>query len=176
MKELSRVAEKFMTCWGEMGTRWGVNRTVAQVHALFYLSPEPLNAEDIAAKLGVARSNVSTALRELEGWALIKPVYVRGDRRQNYEAIQDVWEMFRVILDQRKRREIDPTIAVLRECLAEAQSATPADPRTEQRLKDALDFFDVILPLYDELRHLPAGPIRGLVKLRKGLRAMAEKH
>ena len=175
MITISPVVERFVSCWGEMGARWGVNRSVAQMHALFYLSSGPLNAEEIAAALGVARSNVSTGLRELEGWGLIRPLHVRGDRRQHYESIHDVWEMFRVILEERKRREIDPTIAVLRDCLAEAKNATPPDLQTAERLKDTLDFFDVIVPLYDELRRLPAGPVRQLVKLRKGVRALADK-
>ncbi len=173
--EISPVAEKFISAWGEMGARWGVNRSVAQMHALFYLASGPLNAEEIAAALGVARSNVSASLRELESWGLVRPIHVRGDRRQHFEAVQDVWEMFRVILEERKRREIDPTVAVLRECLAEAQSATPPDLHAAARLKSALEFFEVIVPLYDELRRLPGGPIRRLVKLRKGFRELAGK-
>ncbi len=173
--EISPVAEKFISLWGEMGSHWGVNRSVAQMHALFYLSPGPLNAEEIAASLGVARSNVSASLRELEGWGLIRPIHVRGDRRQHYEAIQDVWEMFRVILEERKRREINPSVAVLRECLAEAQNANPPDRHTAARMKHALEFFEVILPLYDELRYLPGGPFGRLIKLHKGIRALADK-
>jgi DNA-binding transcriptional regulator GbsR (MarR family) len=169
---VSPVMEKFIDSWGEMGTRWGVNRTVAQVHALFYLSPEPLNAEEIAAALGVARSNASTSLRELESWGLVKPVRVRGDRRQHFEAIKDVWEMFRIILDERKRREVDPTVAALRVCLQQAQEAGAAEPYTKQRLKEALDFFDVMTPLYDELRRLPGGPVRSLAKLTSKVRTL----
>src|SRR3990172_6706508 len=112
--KLSPVTTQFILHWGEMGTRWGVNRTVAQVHALLYLSPEPLNAETIAETLSVARSNVSSSLRELQSWGIVKPVHLLGDRRENYEAMKDVWEMARVILDERKRREIDPTVALLR--------------------------------------------------------------
>ncbi len=164
--------QKFIDCWGEMGARWGVNRTVAQTHALFYLSATPLNAEDIATALGVARSNVSSSLRELEGWGLIKPFHVRGDRRQHYESVKDVWQMFGIILDERKRREIDPTIAVLRECLHEAQSATPREPHTVQRLHDALDFFDAIIPLYDRVRRLPGNPARALIKAKSGMKAL----
>ncbi len=174
--EISPVTERFISCWGEMGARWGVNRSVAQMHALFYLSRGPLNAEEIAATLGVARSNVSACLRELEGWGLIRPIHVRGDRRQHYEAVQDVWEMFRIILEERKRREIDPTVAALRECLVEAETGNPPDLYTAARMKDALEFFDVILPLYDEMRRLPGGPIRRLAKLRRGIRALAGKN
>ena len=109
--KLSPVAQKFILHWGEMGTRWGINRTVAQVHALLFLSPEPLNAEEIAQTLSVARSNVSTSLRELQAWRIVRKVSVFGDRRQHFESMKDLWEMFRVILEERKRREIDPTVA-----------------------------------------------------------------
>ena len=171
MAAISPVMEKFIDCWGEMGARWGVNRTVAQVHALFYLSPEPLNAEEIGAALGVARSNASTSLRELEGWGLIKPVHVKGDRRQHYEAVRDVLDMFRIILDERKRREIDPTVAAVRECLRQADEAGPAESYTRDRLKEALDFFEAISPLYDELRRIPSGPARKLMKLTSRIRS-----
>ena len=102
---LTPTCEKFILHWGEMGTRWGVNRTVAQIHALLYLSPDPLNAEQIAETLSVARSNVSNSLRELQGWGIVKVVHVLGDRRDHYESMKDVWEMFRVIVDERKKRE-----------------------------------------------------------------------
>src|SRR4051794_19919838 len=105
---LSPVAEKFILHWGEMGTRWGINRTVAQIHALLFLSPRPMHAEEIAATLGVARSNVSTSLRELQNWGIVRVVHVLGDRRDHFESMKDVWEMFRVILDERKKRETDP--------------------------------------------------------------------
>ena len=105
---LSPTAEKFILHWGEMGTRWGVNRTVAQIHALLYISPRPLPADEICATLSVARSNVSTSIRELQGWGIIKTSQVLGDRRDHFESMTDVWEMFRVIMDERKKREIDP--------------------------------------------------------------------
>src|SRR5512139_1246980 len=120
MTALSRVQQKFILHWGEMGTRWGINRTVAQIHALLFLSPKPLNAEDIVQALQVARSNVSSSLKELQGWGIVKRVHVLGDSRDHFESLKDVWEMFRVVLDERKKREIDPTERMLRECIAEA--------------------------------------------------------
>src|SRR5207248_6330134 len=126
---LSRVAQRYVLHWGEMGTRWGINRTVAQIHALLYLSPKPLAAEQIAGTLNVARSNVSTSVRELESWGLVRPVHVLGDRREHYEALKEVCEMFRIIVEQRKRREIDPTVQLLRSCLEESDS----DPYMRQR-------------------------------------------
>ena len=106
-----------------MGTRWGINRTVAQIHALLFLSPRPLNAEDIAATLGVARSNVSTSLRELQGWGIVRVAHVLGDRRDHFESMKDVWEMFRIIVDERKKREADPTLAMLREAVGRGEEA-----------------------------------------------------
>ncbi len=97
MTKLSPVQQQFILHWGEMGTRWGINRTVAQIHALLFISPKPLNAEEIAEALVVARSNVSTSLRELQGWGIVKLVHVMGDKRDHFESMKDVWEMFRPI-------------------------------------------------------------------------------
>src|SRR5206468_5231439 len=107
---LTPVAQKFILHWGEMGTRWWINRTVAQVHALLFLSPRPVPADEISATLAVARSNVSTSLRELQGWRIVRVVHVLGDRRDHFESIKDVWEIFRIVSEERKRREIDPTL------------------------------------------------------------------
>ncbi|MBZ5566039.1 MAG: MarR family transcriptional regulator [Acidobacteriia bacterium] len=167
---LSPVMTKFILHWGEMGTRWGINRTVAQVHALLYLSPQPLNAEEIAETLAVARSNVSTSLRELLSWGVVKPVHLLGDRREHFEAMKDVWEMARVILDTRKRREIDPTVSVLRECAAELKDAEPSDAHMRQRLLDMLALLETLTALYDEMQRLPKGTVRGVARLRGKLR------
>src|SRR3977135_472633 len=134
--ELTPVTEKFVLHWGEMGARWGINRTVAQIHALLFLSPKPLHAEDIAETLSVARSNVSNSLRELQGWGIVKLVHVMGDKRDHFESMKDVWEMFRVVLDERKKLELDPTLAMLRECIEDAKKSGAADKFTEQRLRD----------------------------------------
>ena len=101
---LTSVEQRFVLHWGEMGTRWGINRTVAQIHALLYLSPRPLHAEEIAQTLSVARSNVSSSLRELQGWGIVRVTHKLGDRRDHFESMKDVWEMFRIIVDERKRR------------------------------------------------------------------------
>src|SRR6478672_5227724 len=120
--ELTPLVQKFILHWGEMGQRWGINRTVAQIHALLYLSPKPLNAEEIAETLGVARSNVSTSLKELQSWGIVRLAHVMGDRRDHFESMKDVWEMFRVIMDERKKRECDPTMHLLKELTAEKKS------------------------------------------------------
>src|SRR5579859_6815181 len=136
MTPITPVQQKFVLHWGEMGTRWGINRTVAQIHALLYISPKPLNAEDIAETLAVARSNVSTSLKELQGWRIVKLVHVLGDKRDHFESMKDVWEMFRIVLDERKRREIDPTMAILEECIADAAKEKGTDKHTEERLRE----------------------------------------
>jgi DNA-binding transcriptional regulator GbsR (MarR family) len=161
MKALTPVQQKFILHWGKMGTQWGINRTVAQIHALLYLSPKPLHAEEIAEVLSVARSNVSTSLWELQGWGIIRTTHALGDRRDHYESIKDVWEMFRIVLDERKKREIDPTLALLRECVADAEKSGAADPHTRDRLAALLDFFETMTGWYDQMRRLS---IRSIVK------------
>src|SRR5258705_11648729 len=142
MANLSPIQQHFGLHWGEMGTRWGINRTVAQIHALLFLAPKPLPAEEIADTLAVARSNVSTSLKELQGWGIVKLVHVMGDKRDHFESMKDVWEMFRVVLDERKRREIDPTLRLLRECIEEAEKARQTDKYTQERLRALRDFFE----------------------------------
>src|ERR1700742_3113484 len=134
MTPLTPIQQKFILHWGEMGTRWGINRTVAQIHALLYISPRPLHAEEIVEALGVARSNVSTSLKELQGWGIVRMVHVLGDKRDHFESMKDVWDMFRVVLDERKRREIDPTLAMLKECIVEAEQQGEKDPYVKERL------------------------------------------
>src|SRR5436190_24163931 len=141
MKRLSPLAQKFILHWGEMGTRWGINRTVAQIHALLFLSPPPLPAEEIAATLGIARSNVSNSLRELQNWGIVRVVHVLGDRRDHFDSMKDVWEMFRVILDERKKRETDPTLQLVRACVAEAKRPG-GDAYERERLGDMLAFLE----------------------------------
>src|SRR5437588_3872407 len=162
MPTLSPVQQKFVLHWGEMGTRWGINRTVAQIHALLYISPKPLNAEEIAETLAVARSNVSTSLKELQSWRIVKLVHVMGDKRDYFESMKDVWEMFRIVLDERKRREIDPTVALLEECIAEAGKDKETDKHTEERLRELHRFFQTTTAWYTQAAKLP---LAALVKL-----------
>ena len=146
MKTLTPVQQKFILHWGEMGTRWGVNRTVAQIHALLYIVGRPMTAEEIAEKLSIARSNVSNGLKELQGWGIIRVAHTMGDRRDHFEALSDVWETFRHILIERKRRESDPTLRLLRECADEASAIgkpTAEDDVAKKRLKEMLEFFEL---------------------------------
>ncbi|HYT66798.1 MAG TPA: MarR family transcriptional regulator [Vicinamibacterales bacterium] len=161
---LSPIQQKFILQWGEMGARWGINRTVAQVHALLFLSPRPLNAEEIATTLGVARSNVSTSLRELQGWGIVRIVHLLGDRRDHFESMKDVWEMFRIIIDERKKREADPVLNTLREAVAEAKKPGAADAYTRERLGDMLQFFELMSGWVEQTRKLPTAALVRMVK------------
>jgi DNA-binding transcriptional regulator GbsR (MarR family) len=165
MTRLSPVAQKFVLHWGEMGTRWGINRTVAQVHALLFLSEQPLPADEIADTLGIARSNTSTSLRELQNWGIVRVVHVLGDRRDHFESMQDVFAMFRAIARKRKKREIDPTVQVLRDCLAEAAKPKAADAHTRARLSDLLNFFELAGAAYERVEKLPTPAVLKLAKL-----------
>ncbi len=164
MNTLSPVEQKFILHWGEMGARWGINRTVAQIHALLYISPKPINAEQISDTLGVARSNVSNSLKELQGWRIVKLVHVMGDKRDHFEALPDVWETFRIVLDERKRREIDPTLAVLRECIEKADTDEQTSKYTEQRLRDLAGFFEITTGWYGQICHWPASAFMKFAK------------
>ena len=161
---LTPIQQRFILHWGEMGARWGINGTVAQIHALLFLSPRPLHAEDIATTLGVARSNVSTSLRELQGWGIVRITHLLGDRRDHFESLKDVWEMFRIIVDERKKRETDPVLAMLREAGAEAKKPGAADPYTRERLHDMLQFFEQMTSWVEQTRKLPTAALVRLVK------------
>ena len=161
---LTPIQQKFILHWGEMGARWGINRTVAQIHALLFLSARPLNAEDIATTLGVARSNVSTGLRELQGWGIVRVTHLLGDRRDHFESLKDVWEMFRIIVDERKKREADPVLGMLRETAADAKKPGAADAYTRERLADMLQFFELMSGWVEQTRKLPTPAVVRMVK------------
>jgi DNA-binding transcriptional regulator GbsR (MarR family) len=171
MTPLNPIQQKFILHWGEMGTRWGINRTVAQIHALLYISPKPLNAEEIAETLAVARSNVSNSLRELQGWGIVKLVHVMGDKRDHFESMKDVWEMFRMVLDERKRREIDPTLAMLRECISEAE-LQKTDKHTTDRLRNLVEFFETTTAWYAQVRSWPTAALAKFVKVSDKIRKL----
>jgi DNA-binding transcriptional regulator GbsR (MarR family) len=164
MKQLDAVQQKFVLHWGEMGTRWGINRTVAQIHALLFISPKPLNAEEIAHALNVARSNVSTSLKELQSWGIIRLIHVLGDKRDHFESIKDVWEMFRLVLDERKKREIDPTLKILRACIEESGKDV-TDGYTTERLRDLISFFETTTAWYEQVRSWPASALPKFVRM-----------
>lgn len=164
MADLSPTLQKFVLHWGEMGARWGISRTIAQIHALLFVSSRPLTAEEIADTLSVARSNVSTSLRELQAWGLVRNVHLLGDRRDHFQALKDVWEMFHLILDVRKRREVDPTLAVLRECVAEGRAGS-LDAESRQRLLELLGFFEMTTRWYEQVRRLPRPTLTKFIRM-----------
>ena len=172
-KALSPTARKFILHWGEMGVRWGINRTMAQVHALLYLSETPLHAEDICETLDLARSNVSVALRELQGWGIVKVVHLMGDRRDHFETMTDVFEMFRVILKERERREVDPTLRLIRDCLNESAQAKGGDAFVRQRLESMKDFFELAGSFSDQMERVPTSALVKVMRMgEKALRLL----
>ena len=167
----SGLGERFVLHWGEMAARWGVNRTVAQIHALLYLASRPLNAEDIAAALRVARSNVSTSLRELQNWDLVRVVHLMGDRRDHYETLQDPWELLRVIARERKEREFDPTLAFLQGCVGGAAFAGE-DADVQKRLREMLALMQGLSALADQVLAMENPALKKLVKLGAKVQAL----
>lgn len=169
------MAKKFIVHWGEMGTRWGINRSVAQIHALLYLSPKPLPADEIADTLAIARSNVSVGLKELQTWGLVRANQTLGDRRDHFETSTDVWELFRIIIRERKRRELDPTLAMLRECVAETRAAAdPALPQLDERLAAMLEFIELTDAWGERAAKLAPKNLRRLAKLGDSIFKLAE--
>ena len=164
MPQLTPIQQRFILHWGEMGSRWGINRTIAQVHALLYISAKPIHAEDIAETLQVARSNVSNSVKELQGWGIVRMVHVMGDKRDHFESLHDVWELFRIVLDERKKREVDPTLMFLNDCLIEAGKAPDESAVTIQRLEALRDFFRTTNSWYDIVRRLPTQALGKLLR------------
>lgn len=158
-------AKAFILHWGEMGTHWGVNRSVAQIHALLYLSDRPLPADDIVDQLRLARSNVSTGLKELQGYAIVRRVHVDGDRRDHFVAETDLWDMLMRITAERKRREIDPTIALLAELSARLAKDETAPPQVRERVVRMHEFIATLANWYDQVRGLPKSTLVTLMKL-----------
>ena len=158
------LGARFVLHWGEMGTRWGVNRTVSQIHALLYLLGRPMHAEEISAVLQVARSNVSTSLRELQNWNLVKVTHLAGDRRDHYETLQDPWDLLRVILRERKEREFDPTLAFLRDCV-EGPALAKEDAGVQKRLRETLALMQALSTWSERVLGMENSVLKRLVKL-----------
>jgi len=157
--------EQFILYWGDMGGQWGVNRSVAQIHALLYLSPDPLNAEQISDELGIARSNVSNSLKELVGWRLIQRVPVAGDRREHFVAETDVWEMALLIAKGRKEREIDPAIRAIDACVGQAQNDAQLHPVTLARMQEMHDFLATADRWWNQMLGIPKTKLASLIKM-----------
>jgi DNA-binding transcriptional regulator GbsR (MarR family) len=161
---LNPVAEKFILHWGEMGSKWGVNRTVAQTHALLYFVGKPMPADEITETLGVARSNVSNSLKELQNWNLIQIVHIMGDRRDHFTTSSDVWVLFKTVVKERKEREFDPTIAVLRNCL-DSSDIDKEDPSAKQRIANALGLMEDISSWGEQMLKLEPSTLMKMMKL-----------
>jgi DNA-binding transcriptional regulator GbsR (MarR family) len=162
--QLTPVAEKFILHWGEMGSKWGVNRTVAQIHALLFYVGMPMAADDISTTLGVARSNVSNSLKELQNWNLIRIVHLMGDRRDHFETSSDVWALFRTVVSERKQREFDPTITLLRECVADTAFSSE-DKSSQLRVKESLALMETLSIWADEMLRLEPSTLLKVMKL-----------
>ncbi|MEM1262883.1 MAG: GbsR/MarR family transcriptional regulator [Pseudomonadota bacterium] len=172
--KLTPALEKYVLHWGEMGTRWGTNRTVAQIHALLYLSPDPLTADDIVETLSIARSNVSTSIRELQAFGLVRMTHVFGDRRDYFEAVSDVWALFNTIMEQRWQREIAPTVTMLTHCVDELANETDVDAETKQRVTNMLTFLSDAADWYAEVREIPEERVKLLMRLGKRVAELAK--
>jgi len=164
---MTPAVEKYVLHWGEMGTRWGTNRTVAQIQALLYLSPKPMRADDIVELLSVARSNVSTSIRELQSYGLVRMTHLLGDRRDYFESLHDVWELFRVIIEQRKQRELNPTLTMLRGCVSEIEGEKETDAVTKERVRNMLKFVETTSSWYEEISDIPTSTLTKLMALGK---------
>lgn len=162
--ELSPLTEAFVLHFGEMGSRWGINRTVGQIYALLYISEHPLPADEIAQKLGFSRSNVSMGLKELQSWRLVRLQHLPGDRREHFSTPDDIWEIVRTLAEQRRRREVDPTLSVLRDLLV-AQPASESDKIAQHKLQEMHDLIELLVGWADEVSKLDTKELIQLLKL-----------
>ncbi len=173
--EMTPAVEKYVLHWGEMGTRWGTNRTVAQIQALLYLSPKPLRADEIVELLSVARSNVSTSIRELQSYGIVRMTHLLGDRRDYFESLHDVWELFRVIIEQRKQKELNPTLAMLKGCAAEVQKEKETDPVTKDRIQNMLQFVESTSDWYEQINEIPTSTLTKIMALGTKITKLVKK-
>ena len=164
MPPLRPLVSSFVTHFGEMGSRWGINRTVGQIYALIYVSAQPIHADDLAESLGFSRSNVSMGLKELQAWRLVRLRHLPGDRREHFEAAGDAWETFRRLAEERRQREIEPTLSMLRDALL--QTPTDAlDAHAQARMKEMHDVIDMLVQWFEEVQHMDAKTLAQLMKM-----------
>ncbi len=169
--QLTPVTERFVLHWGEMGSRWGVNRTMSQIHALLFVTGRPMHADELCETLGVARSNVSTSLRELQSWNLVKVVHLMGDRRDHFETSGDVWELLRTIVRERKAREFAPTVQALRDCLSHPEIGRES-ALSRQRINETLVLMETVSVWADEMLRLPPETLVKIMKLGAKIQAL----
>lgn len=163
--KLTPVMEQFILFWGEMGIRWGVNRSVAQIHALLFLSDKPLPADEIQDILKIARSNVSNSIKELQSWKLVQLCHVMGDRRDHFIAHDDPWDMVMAIAEGRKQREIDPALEMLSECQENLKNDKDTPDHVRRKIKNMTAFLEEASSWYDQMHKVPRTTLKRLIKL-----------
>ncbi len=164
MNNLSPLTQRFILHFGEMGSRWGINRTVGQMYALLYVLGKPLNADDIAEYLSFSRSNVSMGLKELQAWRLVKLLHLPGDRREYFEPPKDIWDIFKALLEERRRREVEPTLSMLRDAMLE-NPLTEADVRAQQRMREMYDLIELSSTWFDDVQRLSPETLASLMRM-----------
>jgi DNA-binding transcriptional regulator GbsR (MarR family) len=162
--DLPPLTQRFVLHFGEMGSRWGINRTVGQIYALLYVSPKPLNAEEITEALGLSRSNVSVGLKELESWRLVRLSHQPGDRRDYFSAPEDVWAIFRTLAEERRRREVDPTLSMLRDALLE-NPGHPDDQHAQRRMREMHDLIELVTGWFEDVQRLEPETLKRLMRM-----------
>ena len=168
---ITAYQQAFILHFGEMGNRWGINRTVGQIYALLFVHREPLNADQITAALGMSRSNVSMGLKELQSWRLVRLQHLPGDRREYFSAPDDVWEILEILVEERRKREIDPTLSMLRTALLE-RATDPVDSYAQSRMREMLDLIELVTSWVDEVQQLDHDTIVQLMKLGGGIKKL----
>ncbi len=175
--KLTSYQQNFILHFGEMGSRWGINRTVGQLYALLFISEDPVNADQMAESLGMSRSNVSMGLKELQSWQLVKLQHIPGDRKDYFRAPDDIWLIFQTLAEQRRKREIDPTITMLRDALMEPAPESPAndpDRFARQRMSDMLELIELLTGWFSEVQRLDRATLEKLMKLGGGVRRVLD--
>lgn len=171
--DLPPLKERFVMHFGEMGARWGISRTVGQIYALLFLTDRPLCADDIVASLGFSRSNVSMGLKELQSWGLVRLRHLPGDRRDHFTTPEDIWEIVRTLAEQRKAREIDPTLTVLRE-LAMEEPSDAEEAHAQQRMRETAEIIESLTGWYDEVKTLETARLKQLLALGAAVQRILE--
>ncbi|MEL6870010.1 MAG: GbsR/MarR family transcriptional regulator [Pseudomonadota bacterium] len=169
--EITTYQQAFILHFGEMGSRWGINRTVGQIYALLYVTDAPINADDITDALGISRSNTSMGLKELQAWGLVRLQHLPGDRRDYFTAPEDIWEIFQVLLAERRKREIEPTLSMIRTALMTEQADGP-DQYAEQRLREMLELIELVTGWFDEVSAMDREMVVKLMRLGGGVQKL----
>ncbi|MCZ8234409.1 MAG: GbsR/MarR family transcriptional regulator [Inhella sp.] len=170
---MSPLVHAFVSHFGEMGSHWGINRTVGQIYALIFVSPVPIHADDIAATLSFSRGNVSMGLKELQAWRLVRLKHLPGDRREYFEAPSDAWEVFRTLAEERRRREIEPTLSMLRNALLETPTSE-ADRIAQERMRGMHDLIDLMSTWFDDVQRLDPATLAKLMKMGARIQKLLE--